>query len=69
MPDNIEEYLALLVNLKQNNLLNRVLISHDAGWYDVINPQSVTYRGYTDFLSISNRHCWIGDLPGMNGHC
>jgi len=50
MRDNIQEYLALLINLKQNNLLNRVLISHDAGWYDVIDPQSVTYRGYTDLF-------------------
>jgi phosphotriesterase-related protein len=36
-----------LVNLKKNGLLNRALISHDAGWYDVINPASVTFRGYT----------------------
>jgi phosphotriesterase-related protein len=47
MEDNIPYYVAALVNLKNNGLLHRVLISHDAGWYDVINPASVTFRGYT----------------------
>ncbi len=47
MVDNIDQYVDMLVNLKRHGLLNRVLISHDAGWYDVIDPASVTYRGYT----------------------
>jgi phosphotriesterase-related protein len=47
MEDNIPYYVAALVNLKNNGLLHRVLISHDAGWYDVINPASVKFRGYT----------------------
>jgi phosphotriesterase-related protein len=47
MDDNIDQYVAMLVNLKQKGLLHRVLISHDAGWYDVISPDSITYRGYT----------------------
>ncbi len=47
MPDNYEQYVAMLLNLKKHNLLHKVLISHDAGWYDVINPDSVQYRGYT----------------------
>jgi phosphotriesterase-related protein len=47
MPDNIAQYVSALVNLKNNNLLQNVLISHDGGWYDVINPGSVKYRGYT----------------------
>ncbi len=47
MEDNIPWYVAALVNLKNNGLLNRVLISHDAGWYDVINPANVKFRGYT----------------------
>ena len=47
MVDNIEHYVAMLLNLKQHKLLHKVLISQDAGWYDVINPDSVTYRGYT----------------------
>ena len=47
MENNIPYYVAALMNLKKNGLLNRALISHDAGWYDVINPASVIFRGYT----------------------
>lgn len=47
MENNIDYYVAALVNLKKNGLLNRALVSHDAGWYDVINPTSVIFRGYT----------------------
>jgi len=47
MPDNIAQYVSALIHLKNNHLLQNVLISHDAGWYDVINPGSVKYRGYT----------------------
>jgi len=46
MTDNFEQYVKMLVNLKQNDLLSHVLISHDAGYYDVIDPASVEYRGY-----------------------
>lgn len=47
MENNIPYYVAALLNLKKNGLLNRALISHDAGWYDVINPTGVIFRGYT----------------------
>ena len=47
MSENIDQYVSMLIALKEQDLLHRVLISHDAGWYDVIDPQSVTYRGYT----------------------
>jgi phosphotriesterase-related protein len=47
MVENIDAYVAMLVNLKKNGLINRVLISQDAGWYDVIHPDSVIYRGHT----------------------
>jgi phosphotriesterase-related protein len=47
MTDNIPQYVSMLTNLKNHDLLDRVLISHDAGWYDVINPAAVQYRGYT----------------------
>jgi phosphotriesterase-related protein len=47
MTDNTDQYVDLLVNLKQHKLLDRVLISHDAGWYDVIQPDSIVFRGYT----------------------
>ena len=47
MENNIPYYVAALLNLKKNGLLNRALISHDAGWYDVINPTGVIFMGYT----------------------
>jgi phosphotriesterase-related protein len=47
MENNIPYYVAALMNLKNNGLLNHALISHDAGWYDVINPTGVIFRGYT----------------------
>ena len=31
--DNAEEYVGMINNLKENGLLHRVLVSHDAGWY------------------------------------
>lgn len=46
-PEAIEAYVGFLKFMKENNLLHRTLLSHDAGWYDVIDPQSVTFRGYT----------------------
>lgn len=47
MPDNVDHYVAMILNLKQQDLLHRLLISHDAGWYDVIDPAAVSFRGYT----------------------
>ncbi len=45
--DNMEEYLILLQNMKHNHLLNKVLISHDAGWYHPGEPKGGEYKGYT----------------------
>jgi phosphotriesterase-related protein len=45
--ETIEQYVDFMKYMKENNLLHRTLLSHDAGWYDVINPASVTFRGYT----------------------
>jgi phosphotriesterase-related protein len=51
--DTVSRHVQFVANLKNLGLLNRVLVSHDAGWYDVQNP-STTYRGYstlfTDFV-------------------
>lgn len=46
-PETIEQYVSFLKFMKANNLLHRTLLSHDAGWYDVVDPQSITFRGYT----------------------
>jgi len=49
--ENTEKYVHMLLNLKKNNLLHRALISHDAGWYDVVNPKGFTFRGYTSIFT------------------
>ena len=45
--ENVENYVQMLLNLKQNDLLNKVLLSHDAGWYDVGNIFGTGFRPYT----------------------
>ena len=45
--DNAEEYVGMINNLKENGLLHRVLVSHDAGWYKPGEPDGGSFRGYT----------------------
>jgi len=45
--NNLQDYLAMINNLKDNNLLNKILLSHDAGWYDPGKENGGEYRGYT----------------------
>lgn len=45
---NMEEYLRLLLHLKKEQVLSRVLLSQDAGWYRPGEPNGGDYRGYTD---------------------
>ncbi len=45
--DNVPDYVKMIRNMKQNNLLNKVLLSHDAGWYRPGMPEGGDYRGYT----------------------
>jgi phosphotriesterase-related protein len=45
--NNVEEYVKMIKNLKENNLLNKILISHDAGWYDPEKVNGGEFRGYT----------------------
>jgi len=53
-PDNVEHYVKRVAFMKADGLLNRVLVSHDAGWYHVGEPGGGTFRPYdtmfTDFL-------------------
>ena len=44
---NVEEYLRMIQNMKNNNLLGNVLISNDAGWYKPTEENGGTYRGHT----------------------
>ncbi len=45
--NNLQDYLNMISNLKANNLLNKALLSHDAGWYDPGKENGGEYRGYT----------------------
>ena len=42
-----ENLVRMVVNLKQNNCLHRVLLSHDAGWYDPEKPDGAGYQPHT----------------------
>jgi len=44
---NIRQVLEMLSTMKEAGLLNRVLISHDAGWYRVGEPGGGTFNGFT----------------------
>ncbi len=45
--EQVHEYVEKLVYLKQEKCLHRILISHDAGWYDPGKPDGGEFRGYT----------------------
>ncbi len=45
--DNTKEYLQLLRVMKREHCLHRVLISHDAGWYNVGSENGGTYSPHT----------------------
>ncbi|MCK4700545.1 MAG: hypothetical protein KAT38_09430 [Bacteroidales bacterium] len=42
-----ETYVRLLANMKSQDLLHKVLISHDAGWYHVGEPDGGNFIGFT----------------------
>lgn len=44
--NSAERHRTRVIALKQIDRLGRVLLSHDAGWYDVVNPDRA-FRGYT----------------------
>ena len=48
---NLEKHLALAAGMKRANLLDRMLISQDAGWYHVGEPRGGDFRGYTFLFS------------------
>lgn len=44
---NLDDYVGMLKNMKENHLLGKVLLSHDAGWYHPGEENGGEYRGYT----------------------
>lgn len=47
---NIETYVKMISNLKENDLLNKILLSHDAGWYRPGEENGGNFRGFTDLF-------------------
>lgn len=45
--DNIADYIGMIKELKSENLLHKVLLSHDAGWYDPAVIGGGEVRGFT----------------------
>jgi phosphotriesterase-related protein len=45
--NNIQHYIKLIKNMKENSLLNKVLLSQDSGWYDPEKANGGEIRGYT----------------------
>ena len=46
-PESIDAHVALVANLRDRGHLSRVLVSQDAGWYNVGEPNGGTPRPYT----------------------
>lgn len=49
--NNLQNYLSMINNLKENNLLSKILLSHDAGWYDPGKENGGNFRGYTTLIN------------------
>lgn len=45
--ENVDQYAELLAYMKKQKFLQRVLVSHDAGWYEPDKPNGGKIRGYT----------------------
>jgi phosphotriesterase-related protein len=45
--ENVSNYVEMLTFLKKEKCLHRVLVSHDAGWYEPHKADGGTIRGYT----------------------
>lgn len=44
---NAEEIVKAITMMKENNLLSKVLLSHDAGWFDPAKENGGEFRGYS----------------------
>jgi phosphotriesterase-related protein len=49
--NDFDRYADILVLMKKENMLNRVLISHDSGYYRPDEPGGGEYTGYTAIFS------------------
>jgi predicted metal-dependent phosphotriesterase family hydrolase len=46
-PETIPTYVSLLQTMKKENLLHRVLVSQDSGWYHVGEPKGGTFNPFS----------------------
>jgi len=46
-PNLTDEFVRFAQLMKKEGLLNRLLFSHDAGWFDPMKPGGGDFRGYT----------------------
>jgi len=47
-PSQLERYVEFAQLMKKEGLLNKVLFSHDAGWYKPGEPGGGEFRGFTE---------------------
>ena len=50
-PSRIEWFVNRLTRMKEAGVLNRVLLSHDAGWFTAGEENGGDFRGYTDLFN------------------
>ena len=49
-PSSAAQHVELVVRMRKNGLLDRVLVSHDAGWYRVGEPGGGQFRPYSSLF-------------------
>jgi phosphotriesterase-related protein len=45
-----EDYADSIIRMKSDGVLNRLLISHDAGWYKPAEPEGGEFKGFTNIF-------------------
>ncbi|MGN6495552.1 MAG: phosphotriesterase family protein [Agriterribacter sp.] len=49
--NGLAQYISFLKDMKAEGLLNKALVSHDAGWYDVGKAGGGNYRSYNEIFT------------------
>jgi phosphotriesterase-related protein len=47
---SIDWYADRIMKLKEKGFIDKILLSHDSGWYDPSKPSGGTFKGYTDIF-------------------
>jgi phosphotriesterase-related protein len=50
-PESVDAHVQMVVNLRDQGLLQRALVSQDAGWYEVGKPRGGTFRSFDTVLT------------------